>query len=116
ACTSSKIPSSFRNSSNIEPVCRLLFAMLPLRTVNSGWSQFLRDRSVATCQALTMLDQFVDRQTNVLCDLAEQNWRHIAAAVVGNSSSAAVRVPKLLVRPVLADFRKPKAFKIAMTS
>src|SRR6266700_4855691 len=86
ACTSSKMPSSFRKSSSLEPACTLRFATLPLLEA------FQRQRNVRIGCALRFLDEPVkqyhlppfDREQRS-CDPIVQrrpNFPHCLAQVI----------------------------------
>jgi hypothetical protein len=49
--------------------------------------------------------------SHVLDDLAQERWRDIPAAVDRYGRGTAVLVPKLLVRPALANFDKVQSLK-----
>ena len=50
-----------------------------------------------------MADELFRCQPNVLCDLAEQNRREIAACVIRNLRTTAIRVAKLHVGTALSN-------------
>src|SRR5450759_4375468 len=55
---------------------------------------------------LTVLEQIIDGQTDVLGDLAQKNRREVAASVKRHRSRATIGVAKLLVRTALAHLGK----------
>jgi ribonuclease PH len=44
-----------------------------------------------------MAEEVIDRQTDVFCDLAQQDRRYVAALVKGRCRALALTFPKLLV-------------------
>jgi hypothetical protein len=63
-----------------------------------------------------MAAEFIDRQTDVFCDLAQQDRRYVAALVKGRCRTLALTFHKLLVRTTLPTSEKPSATRIATTS
>jgi hypothetical protein len=53
----------------------------------------------------------MNREPNVLCDLAQQYRRNIATGMDRNGGKASVSVPKLFVRAAYADFPESQAFE-----
>ena len=55
---------------------------------------------------LALPQKFIERKSDVLRYLAEQDWRDIAALMERHSGTPALYVSKLLMRTSLADFSK----------
>ena len=55
--------------------------------------------------------ELVNRQSDVLCDLSQQDRRKIPAPMIRDSRAPAVRMPKLLMRAALAGLGKTQAFQ-----
>lgn len=58
-----------------------------------------------------MFQELFDRQTDVFCDLTQQDWRNISSAVHGNRCAPTIGVPKLFVLAPLTDLRKAQCFQ-----
>jgi len=57
---------------------------------------------------LTVLEQIIDVQADILGDLAQQNRREVAAGVKRHRGRATIGVAELLVRTALAHLGKPE--------
>lgn len=58
-----------------------------------------------------MAYELVDRQSDILRDLSQQNGRNVAAAMNRNCCASAVGMSKLFRRAALAEFRKSEVFQ-----
>jgi hypothetical protein len=62
--------------------------------------------AVAFAARSAVLEQLVDREPDISCNLPEQERRDVASRMEGNRSAPAVRVAKLFVRTPLSNFNK----------
>lgn len=58
-----------------------------------------------------MAKELIDSKPDVFCDLTKQDGRNVSALVERDSRALTLRVPKLLMRPALTDFRETEGDK-----
>lgn len=61
--------------------------------------------------SLPVFDEFGDRETDVSCDLSEQDGRNVSALMKGHGCTPAAIVSILLVRATLPDLAEPQLEK-----
>lgn len=93
------------------PIGIAVSQFLRLRLCCSGVARVRPPPAVPGWAALCTLQQVLQRQADVLCDLAQQNRRDISSGMHGNGCASAIRVPKLLVRAPLANLSKAQCFQ-----
>lgn len=64
---------------------------------------------VARCRYRRKLgiEELLNREVNIVSNAAEENRRDVTTLVARHSRTATIGMPKLLMRPLLADFYKP---------